>query len=438
LARKLQNDFRASLSHSIKKAINDKGFIDRNRTDPKAFSRKRKMPFASLLIFLAGLRNRSMQSELNTFLDAKDSNSIQSIDASTLFKARLKLAPSVFVEINHHCIDFFREHGNFKRWNGFELVAVDGTTLRMPDTGDLHEFFRPNVDALGAPVGPLLGRMNMLYDPLNQLCLSAELDCTSVSEINQFTAHDIRWKAEQLFIADRHYDAFWLFVWFMEKGCDFCIRLKSKQRSQVREFLESGSREQIVELNPGRGGKRRCKQKGLSCNPIKLRLIRVDLPDGKVEILATSILDTKKVPVEQFAELYHLRWPVEEKFKQLKFRANIENWSGKSAMTVFQDVYARLWSCNLTVLMGIPLEAEIGKRKANCKYKYQLNWANALSCMGRAMVPLFIIGHCIQKTLLRLSRRMLSDLSSIRPNRKYPRNHKAYKRQFYMCYKFSF
>jgi hypothetical protein len=396
------------------------------------------MPFASLLIFLACLRNRSMQSELNAFLDANDANSIQSIDASTLFKARLKLAPSAFAEINHHCLDFFREHGNFKLWNGFELIAVDGTTLRVPDTGDLHEFFRPNVDAKGAPVGPLLARMNLLYDPMNQLCLSAELDCTSVSEINQFTAHDIDWKDGQLFIADRHYDAFWLFVWLIGLGCDFCIRLKSKQRPQVRQFLESGLREQILELNPGRGAKRRCKQKDLPGNPIKLRLIRVDLPDGKVEILATSVLDSEKIPVEEFAELYHLRWPVEEKFKQLKFRANIENWSGKSAMTVFQDVYARLWSCNLTVLMAIPLESEIGKQTANRKYKYQLNWANAMACLGRSMVPLLIIGHCIPQSLLRLSQRLLSDLSPIRPNRKYPRNHKAYKREFYMCYKFCF
>ena len=169
--------------------------------------------------------------------------------------------------------------------------------------------------------------------------------------------------------------------------------------------------------------------------PLKLRLIRVDLPTGEVEVLATSVLDVERISVEEFTDLYHLRWPVEEKFKQLKFRANIENWSGKSALTVFQDIYSCLWACNLTVLLGSPLEAEIENRTAKRKHPYQLNWANALACVKRWLVPVFFDAD-IQRRLRQLSERMLSDLSPIRPGRKYERNHKPYRREFYMCYKY--
>ena len=218
------------------------------------------MPFASLLLFLAGLRNRSMQSELNAFLDAHETTEDQSVDASAVFKARRFLAPAAFLEINEHCLTFFREHGDFKRWNGFELVAVDGTTLRVPDTGDIRDFFHPNIDVQGEEVGPPLARMSLLYDPLNQLCLATQLDCCEVAEIKQFGAHDFAWKAGQLFLGDRHYDAFWLFAWLLKKGCDFCIRIKSQQRSEVRQFLESGQREQVVKIVPGGKAKGRCRE----------------------------------------------------------------------------------------------------------------------------------------------------------------------------------
>ena len=52
------------------------------------------------------------------------------------------------------------------------------------------------------------------------------------------------------------------------------------------------------------------KEMGLDILPLKLRLLRVELDTGESEILITSLLDTQSHPHEQFAELYHLRWPI--------------------------------------------------------------------------------------------------------------------------------
>ena len=136
-----------------------------------------------------------------------------------------------------------------------------------------------------------------------------------MGEISQMPAHNWDWQSGQLLIADRNYDAFWFFVWLKEKGCDFCIRLKANQRHLVKEFVKQGHKEQIVEMIPGRSAKKKCRQRDLPTHPIKLRLIRVDLPIGEVEVLAISVLDSEKIPAEPFAQLYHLRWPVEEKFR---------------------------------------------------------------------------------------------------------------------------
>lgn len=87
-----------------------------------------------------------MQSELNEFMEhcAPDERSIQTMDASTVFKARLKLAPLAYVEMNLKCLELFRTQGPMKRWDGFQLIDVDGSTLRLPNTGDILDSFRPS------------------------------------------------------------------------------------------------------------------------------------------------------------------------------------------------------------------------------------------------------------------------------------------------------
>jgi len=45
--------------------------------------------------------------------------------------------------------------------------------------------------------------------------------------------------------------------------------------------------------------------------------------------------DTGKYPWAVFFDLYHSRWPVEEDYKTVKSRIELENFSGKSALSVY-------------------------------------------------------------------------------------------------------
>lgn len=72
-----------------------------------------------------------------------------------------------------------------------------------------------------------------------------------------------------------------------------------------------------------------------------LRLIKIKLSTGQTEILCTSFTDTKKYAHEEFKELYNLRWTEEEAYKLLKSRAILEDFSGKTALVVKQDFFAK-------------------------------------------------------------------------------------------------
>jgi hypothetical protein len=51
----------------------------------------------------------------------------------------------------------------------------------------------------------------------------------------------------------------------------------------------------------------------------------------------------ERVDLNQTQVLYHTRWPVEEDYKALKSRIEVENWSGKSVLAVYQDFHVLLF-----------------------------------------------------------------------------------------------
>jgi hypothetical protein len=66
---------------------------------------------------------------------------------------------------------------------------------------------------------------------------------------------------------------------------------------------------------------------GLSSNPMRLRLIRVDLKSG-TEVLVTNLLDEETYPTKFFKGLYPLHWGVEEHYKRQKRWVEMETFSG--------------------------------------------------------------------------------------------------------------
>lgn len=107
-------------------------------------------------------------------------------------------------------------------------------------------------------------------------------------------------------------------------------------------------------LYPSYESVKECRSRRLSTDPIPVRLIRVELNTGEVEMLVTSLLDTVAYPIAVFEDLYHCRWPVEENYKVMKCRIEIENFSGESVWAVYQDFHAKVFTMNLTAILAHP------------------------------------------------------------------------------------
>ena len=114
------------------------------------------------------------------------------------------------------------------------------------------------------------------------------------------------------------------------------MRAKTNKDLVVKKFIKSNKREAVVTFKPNKPSIKTYEEKGLPATPITLRLVRVDLPN-EVEVIITNLMDTETYNACLFKALYHQRWGVEENYKRLKQWVEVENISGKSALSIKQD-----------------------------------------------------------------------------------------------------
>ena len=435
LARNLLSKMCAELIKFLKKIIISPDFIDRNRQSKANFTRQRKLPFNILIAFLINFVRGSYQDELDKFFKALHRFDVarRVVSKVALTKARMKVKFQAFVELNQNLVSYFEKHFNSRRWYGFRLLAIDGSTTRLPQIEAIAEHFGQWCVRQGKPSA--MARVSQLFDVLNKITIDAIIYPKSTGERELAAQHLLNSMPNDLILLDRGYPAWWLFNLILSTNANFCARISCTKWKAIRKFFYSGLAEKIITLPIHATSVLRCREMGLDINPLKLRLIRIQNQDT-VQVLITSLIDTKRYPIDIFYDLYHSRWPVEEDYKVIKCRMELENFSGKSVLSVYQDFHAKIFAKNLVSILALPVNDHLEHNSENKRYVYHINFTQALS-KSKAVIAL-LFHETISKVV-----QLIADLQNIfqktvepiRPGRKYPRNHKASPRKFFPAYK---
>jgi hypothetical protein len=419
----------SDLLAALKARLEAPAFLERHRRSTKDFVRKRCLPFVVVVLFLLNLVKRSLQDELDSFFKMEQETQFarRVVSKSAFCQARRKLKAEAFSELNAVQVMHFYEHFPVQTWYGWRLLAIDGSTAELPATPAIIAHF-------GLWGATPLARVSQLFDVLNKVTLEAWIGPKSDSERQCAARHFSHLQPNDLLLLDRGYPAFWLFVQICLTGAAFCARMPLGLWNVVDAFVASGQREQIVTLQPGTQARQACQVRDLPATPLQVRLLRIVLDSGQIEVLATSLLDTTTFPYARFKELYHQRWPVEEDYKVIKLRAEVENWSGKIPLTIFQDFHAKVFTTNLTAILAHPAQAEVTRQSQTKRYRYQVNFAHTLSWMKDTVVLLLRQpGHT--ELLAALWDTMIHTIEPIRPGRKFPRPKGPRRKRFSMTYK---
>jgi hypothetical protein len=433
LARNLLSNICANLIEFLKNILYSEDFVDRNKKSSKDFTRKRILTFQKLILYFINLPKGSYQDELDHFFKAlfKLDVAVTMVSKMALSLARRKLKYSAFIELNQHLLNFFYKHfKNSKKWCGFNLIGVDGSTLKLFKYKDIEEHFGTMKPTNGSEVP--MARISQMFDVLNKVTVDAIISPYQTGERELLCQHMLNLMPNDLLLLDRGYPAYWLFNLILSRGGNFCARI-SNQWKIIQNFIDSGANETIIALNASHQSKKECLDIGLDIRPLRLRLVRVELDSGEVEVLITSLTDEKCYPEKIFKDLYHLRWPVEVDYLFMKERIQVGNFSGESALSVYQDFHSKIFTKNLIWVLASVTEEDVKQASEGKKHEQQLNMTQAISKSKDTLILLFERPVEIIASLIQQIHAVFMDATEpIRPGRKFERKHKVNKREYHM------
>jgi hypothetical protein len=388
------------------------------------------------VLLTQGIRT-SIQREIDTFYKQvlNKEFSIRELTKGALTKARAKLSPEAFRELMDAVVKEFYESAPYLGWHNMRVLAIDGTRLRLPDHPSVKEEFGSHGFGQHADAERSLAIVSALYDPLNQVTLDVQLGPYASDERSYLYKHLEKVEKGDLLLLDRGYPTYYVLFLLAARGVEFCVRMKEDWWLTVREFVQSGKKDQIVEFNlPEKDWHLLIEYPHVKPR-MRVRLICVDLPNGEKEILCTSLLKRSKFLHKQLVDLYHLRWGVEEAYKLLKARLEVENFSGKTAKAVKQDLLAKFFLMNLTATLAFPIEARLREeeKKEKSQHKKKINHTNALS-MAREITIGAFLKQMVKKALSAFNEIVSKTVEIVRPGRFFKRKKKT-KKDYYPTYK---
>ncbi|MGW4049174.1 IS4 family transposase [Streptomyces sp. NPDC004721] len=196
-------------------------------------------------------------------------------------------------------------HGPGARWRGLLVVALDGTTLTVPDSPAVLTRFTKQAGNHGGTGYPQV-RLLALVACGTRTLIDAVFGPTTAGETT-YAPHLLpSLRPGMILLADRNFAAQQVLSGIAATGSEVLVRLKSSRRMPVLARYRDGS--YLSALGP-------LPVRVIDCE------ITVTTTAGRhtgLYRLATTLLDHHRHPASELATLYHQRWEIETAYLELK------------------------------------------------------------------------------------------------------------------------
>ncbi len=179
---------------------------------------------------------RSLSLEIENFIShitsIVGSLPVSSFSKSAFVQCRKKIKPEVFKHLSNLLIEeFYTDNdASIKLWRNFRLLAVDGSTIRLPDTKELSSEYGKSKNQTKTHV--VQARVSVLYDVLNKYVIDGSLSPLDTGEKSLAKQHLSQAKKGDLIIYDRGYPSFELVYEHYQKKLNFLMRFSERYESR--------------------------------------------------------------------------------------------------------------------------------------------------------------------------------------------------------------
>ena len=355
------------------------------------FSRERKLPLSSLLQLLLKFSGKSLQSELSAYYLPPKKNYWNIPTRSAFSQQRHKF-------LWEGCYALFRTFTDslpyLKLFEGYRLLSCDGSSVPIPRNENEKDYSvvtredRKSYNQL---------HINGLFDILNRIYVDAVIDpgmhmkerAALITLVNRLSD-----PVMSIILADRGYEGYNGLAHMIESGVNYLIRAKDLDSNGFLHTLNLPPEgefdidvDKLLTFKIPRGcqnddrfikvyrGHFDFLESSPDTYPIQFRLVRIQLSDGAYECLVTN-LPRDKFPPKKLKRLYHLRWGIENAYRDLKYTVDLLHFHGKSAQAVLQEIFCSLAMFNYCAYLCV--HADVLHSHKGTKYRYKVNFANAV------------------------------------------------------------
>lgn len=347
--------------------------------------------------------------------------------------ARYKIKIDFFLELNKIVYEHI-ETLKPKLWKNYRLVAGVGTTLGHPASKDIKNHFGIYETSKGG-TNTCIANVCLLYDAESSLVLDTNIGLFTTGEVTMMgKLIDRCTLSNALILLDRGFGNVAMFKRLYSKKLDFCVRIKTSQSLFAAKVLSNPLNDFITEWKPSESEKETCKKYGFDTSAIKVRVTKVVLNSGEIEVLISSLLDQIAVCESDMKELYHKSWIIEEGIKKLKPKMKLEQFGCRRHEGIYQEFYSHVLMMNISTLIANQSEEYITLKTTKRKHKYKYNWQNSFLFFKNEFVNLFYKG-AFEETLQLVLSQIKESVIAIIPNRNFERHRDKRKHRFSPCYK---
>jgi len=321
----LKRKIAMALKHSqdmIENCIQSDGL----RLNEKAFTRESPLGPKRLLRMILLRIYRSIQLFLDDFYEETGE---KPVTKQAFSKARKYLNPEYVRSFVDMTSRIAADDEDKATYNGMPLIAIDGSDVALENTPELRAHF----GCSGSKRDAATALASTAFDPLNSVIYDCRIAPYGTSERTLAKQHIERLLelglAGSILLFDRGYPSAEFIAYLYNLGFQFIMRVREKFN------LESDAIETQGWINLTHNGKE-----------YPVRVLKVALSTGGTETLFTSF-NQKQLPIRAAGPLYFERWGVETAYDMIKSKLELENFSGKTIVSVLQDFYATMYLANM-------------------------------------------------------------------------------------------
>jgi hypothetical protein len=358
------------------------------------------------------------------------------IAPSSFCEARKKLDESVFKEINQKIIETYAAQGQDEsyNWLGHRIFAVDGSKVNLPRSLIACGYKLPS-DNSNYPQGLL----SCLYQVKSQMPFDFDL----VSHANERTCAEQHLQVltpGDVVVYDRGYFSYLMLHGHLDSKIHAIFRLQESSFTVIKEFFSNRTQTDIIAtIYPSATVRNeiRSAHPALDIVPLPMRLVKYQTAD-ETFCLGTTLLDESRYTKQDFIDIYHARWGVEELYKVSKRVFIIEDFHAQTERGVKQEIFAHLTLITMNRIFANQADIDLNSISDSAEQiekhptaerpppnhqlsRIQTNFKNCIQVFSRGIEELLLLQTKMKEAVERAFHFIIGRHQKQRPGRLYPR-----------------